>query len=244
MKRALQNEQEQGSEAAKVSLRSLAKSVGMSPGAISEILSGKRGLSERAALQILEGLPLPAEVKNRYQEMMSTEVQGNRELLAEDAQILISHWYFMTIHCLFELEPAPRSAQEIAERLGLEEKDCQWALDCLVRYGLLRPDAEGHLEHTGIYWTTKEGVSDQVIQNAHVIEMGLAKRALTKIPVENRHISTITFTGNSRQFVRMQAEIQRFRDRISQIMEEGDCDQIYKLNVQMFPVDGWKLGSD
>lgn len=227
----------------KTSIRSLAKSVGMSPGSISEILNGKRGLSERSARQILAVLHLRSEDRQEFEDLLSRELSGERKVLSEEAQLLISKWFISSVACLFELKIPPQSAGEVAERLGIEVSEAEWAIECLIRFDLLKR-MDNRVVRTGLYWTTTDGISVQAVKDAHLNEFKIAQQALVKVPVDQRDFTSITFAGNSAQLKRAKNEMRKFRERLSQIMEEGNCDQVYKFNMQLLPVDRWDLGSD
>lgn len=227
----------------KMSLRALANAIGVSPGALSEIVKGKRGLSERTALQILETLNIEVEKKEALKNIVKTQVKGQRTLLGSEAEVLISHWFFPAILCLFETRNPPKDTSEIAERLGLPHAKAAWAVDLLLQHGLLKQNPTlQRLEHAGVYWTTTDNIPSEAIKKFHLNELKLAAFSLNKIPVESRDFTSITFSGNSAQLDQAKKEFRRFRDRIAHIMSEGDSDQVYKLNIQFFPVDGWNLG--
>jgi uncharacterized protein (TIGR02147 family) len=232
-------------ESGKLTLRALATTLGISPGALSGIINGKRLFSERAAQQILASLPIPTERKKEFERQFKSEIGGERMLLKKEFEALLSHWYYLPILCFFEFEepgPATEPTERIAKRLNLPPKEISTAIDALTKMGLLQESEEGRLEYIGPYWTTTDEISSQSVRQAHLNEFDLAAKALRKFAVEERDFTSITFAGNSEQLQKVKKEIRKFRDRVNQIMEEGDTDQVYKLNVQLFPVDG--LGAD
>jgi transcriptional regulator with XRE-family HTH domain len=227
-----------------VSLRSFAKSAGMSPGSVSEIIHGKRSLSDRAAKQLLFALNLPDEVKNEYLELIEKESSGTRRLLGPAAEVLLSDAFFTAILCLFELPERPLTRDEISLRLGLPPAKTDWAVDHLLSLNMLKANADGTLELRASYWTTTDQIASSTVREAHHKELDLAGRALDRVDFQQRDFTSITFVGNSRHLERVRKEIRRFRDRVSQIIAEGECDQVYKLNIQLFPMDGFGLGGE
>lgn len=225
-----------------LSLRSVAKKANVSPGALSEIIHGKRSVSERSAYQILDALQIDFQEKEELKTLIKREVNGKRALLGHEAEVLISHWFFSSILCLFETTNPPKSREGIATRLGISIEKARWATDILIKHGMLKDGKEEGLELTGSYWTTTDEVSSDTIKKAHLNEFKLAEKAITHVPIGERDFTSITFAGNSKQVDQVKKEIRRFRDRISQILSEGDSDQVYKMNLQFFPLDHWRLG--
>lgn len=227
-------------EGSALSMRSFAKSAGMSASAVSEIISGKRSLSPRAALQLLEVLKIDSKEKQYFSELIAKEQSGERRLLGKEAEILLSDPYFPAVLSLFELYERALTVREIAERFGLSEDRTREIVDQLVKTGMLERNNEDSLIHKGAYWTTTDHIPSEAIRTAHLNELKIASHAIKEIGTDERDFTSITFAGNSKQLARVQKEIRRFRDRVSQIMEEGDADQVYKLNVQLFPLDSFK----
>lgn len=220
-----------------LSLRALAKKIGMSPGALSETINGRRNISERVALQIIDGIGLPSDQAESMKIEMRRQIQGDRHLLKDEASEMVGKWYYSTILCLFELSTPIRTEKEISERLGISLEEASAAAEFLTRHKMLERQENGDLELVGTYWTTTDGISSAHVRQAHTNELELARLSLNKISVERRDFTSITFAGNSDQLERVRKEIRSFRDRISHIMSEGDSDQVYKFNIQFFPVD-------
>ena len=65
----------------------------------------------------------------------------------------------------------------------------------------------------------------------------LAADALEKFPREERHVSGLTMGVDRRAYERIAAALDEFRKKVSEIVSEVDnYDQVYRLNLQLFPL--------
>ncbi len=241
LKKTFEEHQKKGSAG---SLRRFSTFLNVSPGALSQVLNGKRLLSRKMASAVLQNLEIPASEKTKLQKQIEDETKSRRSLLREDAYELIRKWYFTPILCLFELENPPRNEAEIATRLGLDPKQVQVAVELLLKHELLNKSSDGVLTHSGVFWQTTDNVEAQVIRESHSNDFKLALRALNTIPVDDRDFTGMTFSGDLNKLPQIKTEIRKFRDRVILLMEQGSTNQVYKLNIQLFPLDGWSIGNE
>lgn len=138
------------------SLRAFARDLKLAPSRLSEVLSGKQGLSRPAAERIAKALGYaPGDIerfcdlveslharskKNRDSARLrlkkvggdSTEIQ-----LQADTVKLIADWYHFAILELTNIDGFRSESKWIAKRLGISEFEAQLALDRLQRLNLI-----------------------------------------------------------------------------------------------------------
>ena len=72
----------------------------------------------------------------------------------------------------------------------------------------------------------------------------LADESIERFEPQDRSVSSVTFTVNRECYERIAQEVDAFRNRIVAIASETEnADQIYHLNMQLFPLT-WKLDKD
>ncbi|MBR4785591.1 MAG: TIGR02147 family protein [Fibrobacter sp.] len=115
------------------------------------------------------------------------------------------------------------------------------SLEFLTKAGFLKKDADGAYRQTEKNVTaSKEGMAYAV----HAMQrkmMEFAADSIDRFGPQERNVSGVTFTVNRECYERISNEIDAFRKKIIAIASEAeDADQIYRLNMQLFPMT-WNL---
>lgn len=117
------------------------------------------------------------------------------------------------------------------------------SLEFLTKAGFLKKDADGAYHQTQKNVTaSKDGMAYAV----HAMQrkmLEFAADSIDRFGPQDRSVSGITFTVNRECFERMASEIDAFRKRIAAIASDAEnADQIYRLNIQLFPMT-WNINS-
>jgi uncharacterized protein (TIGR02147 family) len=119
--------------------------------------------------------------------------------------------------------------------------DVASSLDFLTKVGFLRKDA------SGAYRQTEKNVvasKDGMAYAVHALQknmISLGGEAVERFDAKTRSISSVTLTVNRKGYERIAREIDDFRKRIVAIAADtNDADQIYQMNLQLFPLT-WKI---
>ncbi|MGZ3769860.1 MAG: TIGR02147 family protein [Bdellovibrio sp.] len=124
---------------------------------------------------------------------------------------------------LFEPAVTPSEIEK-----GLEEL-------CLMQ--LLTRDENGKLIQTFANVASANEVTLSSVAQFHREMMARASESIDRIPREKRDISGITIGMTVETAKKIKTAIQEFRNQIIQIAsEDKNGDQIYQLNIQLFPV--------
>ncbi len=130
------------------SLRAFAKALGMSPTALSFVLSGKRPLSKKAAQNVINILSLSQEecaIFMKWSEGCKKRDTANSKIPAPhpnevnayqfslDSFSFISDWYHYAILSLLEVSGSRFEAKWISRHLGITETEARSAIDRLMR---------------------------------------------------------------------------------------------------------------
>lgn len=227
------------------SLRSFAKRLQLNPAALSQILNGKRNVSEKLAQIILNQLaPAPekaAQVLNQFKEQSLLQKLNFQESHKEQLQLdmdqyqVVAEWQYYAILCLAETEDFQSDPQWIAQRLGLSVNKVNLAIERLLRLELLYQDENDKLMVKPISLRTTEDIANSSLKRRHEDNLNSAKNALWEIAPEDREISFRTMAINPDKLPEAKLLIREFKEKISNFLEEGAQQEVYEFSVQLFP---------
>lgn len=236
------------------SLRSLAKRIGLSSSAVSEIINGKRRISVKLAARIIERLTLDHREREQILARFTEQAQARPVLnpaalhklkscdrqqalrLEEDKYHLIADWYHFAILSLLETKNAKSNPHWIAERLSLPVKQVHDAVERLVRLEMLKREGT-RLVLTQASFTTTDHIRSLALQRAHTQNMELGKEVL-EIAVELRDFTAVTMAIDVDLLPEAKNLIRKFRDRMMTFLEQGNQREVYKLCIQLIPLSG------
>lgn len=235
------------------SQRAFASLIGLSSGRLSDILGGKRHLGARSARRIAERLAFPPlreqawvelvsqsrATRNRsvqVQSLLNTEVASNDyEEMSHDVYASIADWYHLAILDLMATVDFSPNSRWIARRLGIQEQQARNAWTRLKRLGFIKKDGEHWIRVKPRLKTTQD-VPSSAIRSAHKQTLGLAVIALDDVPVEDRDITYMTLAISVSKIGAIKKAIRNFRRTITDLMDAGEKDEVYNLNIAFFPL--------
>jgi len=235
------------------SLRAFARDLKLSPTRLSEILSGKQGLSRPAAEKVAKALGYGATESIRFCDLVESvharSRQGREEArvrlkqhtpppagyqLQLDAFKAIADWYHFGILEMTSLKEFKSDPKWIGKRLGISEFEVQLALDRLSRLGLIARKRDK------IVVTHPEGdvfseVPSESVRKFHEQIMEKAKEALFVKPVEELKFQSDILAIDKRRIAEAKQAINDFKHRFCKRMGESESkDGLYCLAVQFF----------
>ena len=125
---------------------------------------------------------------------------------------------------------------------GDDAKMPYWKEMCQI--AKLKKGADGSFCQTEKNVTaSKEGLA-YAVHSMQRQMLRLASESIERFEPQDRSVSCVTFTVNRECYERIAQEIDAFRKKIvAMASETEDADQIYHLNMQLFPMT-WKLKKD
>lgn len=240
------------------SQRAFAKRVGLSSGAMSSLLNGKRRVSKKLAQRLIDNLTLnpieKAELLHSFDEEKAKKsgleskgqvlkklqpierTKRERRLSLDQFEILANPLHFNLLS-LLEIPGYQRSAAKMAKKLGKETREVRLALERLQRLALVEKSSSG-------FAPTKEEVAspDEVvsagIKKHHVESMEEAKASLFRDPIERRDFTSQTLAVSSDKLDEAKELIRVFGEQLAELLDQGpeEKDEVYKINVHFFPV--------
>jgi len=211
------------------SLRAFADRLDIPVSALSEILSGKRGLTRKMSLRVIKGLGLnPLE--------FSEENIKNVELIDLDYFKVISDWYYFAILSLAEIDGFLAEPNWVAKRLNISKSQAKVALERLLKLNLLKLKKNGQVVATGNQLKTPTEIVNISLKNHTSQSLDLAKESLFRDPIDLRDFSTITMSIDTDKISEAKKMIKMFRKRLSKKLETNRKKEVYKLAIQLFPL--------
>jgi transcriptional regulator with XRE-family HTH domain len=221
------------------SLRAFAKKIDVSSGELSEIFSGKRNVSLNKAKKIASKLILSPDEKMK---LFSTFLEDEDELFSGPNRELVDQYELnsdplhFAILSLFELDNFKSDESWIAEQLGLSLKESNLKLERLKRLNVIITDTNGQILPTGKSFTTTDNIKNMSVRKAHFENLKLAEHALETRDLEERDFTAITMPIDPAKMNEAKIMIRKFRDELSLFLESGKKTEVYKMNIQFFPL--------
>jgi uncharacterized protein (TIGR02147 family) len=227
-----------------------------SSGAMALIMSGRRRLSQKAAVRIAEALRLT--VGEREHLLLMIELEQAEEFEAR-ARILrkmasarcfaeqwgdtlraydfYSRWYLPVVRELVSLADFSEDPAWIQERVHgkLSRKEAREAIDELLRCGYLERAADGRLRQAQAIISTASELHSDVLKQHQREMMRLASEALDSQPRDVRDMRVMTVAISHGQAQRVKARLTQLQKELLDIIQEDEpIEGVYQLNVQWF----------
>lgn len=221
------------------SQRAFAQRLGLSSGALSEILQGKRLLSSQLKRKISSHLQLsPLEEVDFFEDELPNHLKQQRleyYKISDDQFRMISDWWHYAILNLVNTRNFTPSIPWIAQRLGLDELRVKEAWSRLFELGHLKKVGKKVIR-TFARLETSDHLFNLSIQKSHLQDLELIEKSLRHVPVDLRDHTSMTVTLNKKNLKKAKELIRIFQDQFSKEIETLPGDEVYKLSVAFYPL--------
>jgi hypothetical protein len=212
------------------SIRAFARDLDICKSSLAYVLAGERDLSQKNKRRVAEKLRLSPKETQR----LLGEDSGYRKV-EEDQFYFIADWFCLATFCLLQTRGAKADPHWVAQKLGLPKAQAQLTLDRLTRMGFVDVSPEGEITCKEITLKTREDLQSTAIRRHHSQNLERASQVLENIAVEDREITSITFTGDPAKLPWLKKEIRKFRDTIYKKMQDSDPKDVFTMAIQLFP---------
>ena len=177
--------------------------------------------------------------KGAFNKMISIADQLKAKIIEGDAFRYFDSWKNPVLR---ELAPAMPGVKPLALahacRPKISAAEVSESLNFLVKADLLQKDENDNYVQTDRVVTTGPlGPAAVAIRGMHRQMGEFALEAIEGVPQDERHFSGITLGITRNAYHEIVEEIAAFRKRIIEIAtREKDTDEVYRLNVQFFPM--------
>jgi transcriptional regulator with XRE-family HTH domain len=226
----------------KVSLRGFAQKIGLAPGALSGLLSGKRNASSTLTDRIAQALHLNPSEREKLLEPKS--VERSYHVLSTDEFRALAEWEHLAILSLTEVRDFEPTPTWIATRLGVSSSRVKQVISRLLELGLL--GAEGapselypwgtRLRRLKSSLSSSDGIASLPVRKAHLETLELAAESLKTVPVELRDFTSMTLPISTARLPEAKACIRKFEEELCDLIEVDQKTEVYRLAVALFPL--------
>ena len=245
----------------KLTLSELATRTGVSTGYMSKIFSGQKPLTPQLAESICSELRLDDLQKNQLinqlaQNLVEKKFKNKNEglkfkrgktvqllndmvLLGEESEWLLSKWYRLPMLDLITCDNFQLNSKYISQRLGLPEGDVVECLRSLKFYKFLSEDKDGNLIKTFNKLRFPSKFSKGIVRNYHEMQMKRAiqsmQKNITLADFNGRLITSLTVATDKKSLEKVKDLLHHALYEAAEILNEGECTEVYQLNLQLFP---------
>lgn len=226
------------------SLRAFAKFLGLDPGYLSNVMSGKRYLSIASTQKIVAALQLnDTEAQLIFKsaaERVDAKTKGNTPTpkeLDSDTYAVISdmlHYLILESTYLDDFKSEPRW---IARRLGVTVIEIEAAIARLIRLGLIEC-VGGRFRKSDRYLTTKN--KSQTTPALKASQRQILRSALNSLesdPLELRASFGGTMAIDPEKLPIAKQMIAEFIDSLIHLLESGKRKEVYQVGVNLFSLE-------
>jgi uncharacterized protein (TIGR02147 family) len=163
-----------------------------------------------------------------------------------DGEQYYTRWYYSAVRELVAIMTI-RDEADVADALRppIKKSDAREALDLLERLARIRRNAAGIYERIEAALSAGPTVDPAVIHGYQIATMQLGQGALHRFPKDDRDVSTVTFSCSRASFERIRERVAQMRAEIAEIAcSSRDAEQVFQVNVQVFPLSKRKNGKD
>ena len=223
------------------SLRSFALHLGIDHSTLSQLLRGKRRLTEAAIRNLGSALKLgPDEVESylAYQRRWPVADPSVQEAtrLTRDAAEMIADWYHYAILELTRLESFRADSSWVARVLGISTDEVNIALVRLCHLGLLTMEGDRWIDCSKGLVVSMEDFTQAAINRlwSQVRQLALASM---RDPARIHEHSSTTLAINSKRLPEITEKIARFRSELLELLQNDQShDDVYRLEISLFPI--------
>ena len=236
------------------SLRAFALKLDISPSALSEIMAGKRKISQKMAVKLLDRMYLDPQESDEIKKLFEVKASGQTEESADGKNVLqkykkninflklssdqfnvISEWQHFALLSLMETKDFESDHEWMAQRLSLSVPELQKTLQRLIDLNLVTKKYNRYMP-TNESLITSDDVSNQAVRKSHYEDLKFAEKVLDHCPVELRDFTAVTVAADKAKIQEAKQMIREFQDRLTQFLEDGDKSEVYKLTFYMYPL--------
>ena len=177
--------------------------------------------------------------KEIFERMLSIAKQSNAKVIEGDAFRYFDSWKNPVLR---ELAPTLPGAKPLALAKACRPKvtaaEVSESLNFLVKANLLLKDADGNYVQTDKFVTTGPMEAAPVAIRGLHRQMGeIALDTIEGVPQNERHFSGVTLGITCNAYDKIVAELDACRRKIIEIATaEDETDEVYRLNLQFFPM--------
>jgi uncharacterized protein (TIGR02147 family) len=220
------------------SLRAYARTLGISAGALSELINGKRALTLKTARKLFDKLELSEEEKAYlissilYQDEHQKIDRPEHLLSREIFDIIAEPIHFLLLN-LSECDGFAWDSGWIARKIDYSSIEIEAAIERLIRVGLIvKRGSQYYVDDEFII--SPEGIPSTAIKQYHREILERAIKAIDEQGLEQREFRGIGFAVDPSHLPLIKEEILSFMSAITRKYQTGKKSRTYHLELALF----------
>jgi uncharacterized protein (TIGR02147 family) len=222
------------------SLRAFAKSLEIQPSALSQMLSGRRPITEKMKLRLGMALGFSATELGQISASSKQSRISNYQRIDEDQLDVIADWYHYAILELTYLADFKSDAGWVAKRLGLSPTEARVAIDRLFRMGFLLKTKRGNWEDSskdGKLTHISPGITSAAARKHQIQLLDLSKKAVQEVDIQKRNHTSMTMAIHLDDLPAAIERIALFRRQFAEeFQSKRKAEEVYQLQIGLFPL--------
>ena len=241
------------------SYRYFGEKTGVSPSLLKDVISGRRNLSidvmkkyatfmelTTRELRYFKLLVVFAHSKNNAEkndcfiEMIRLRGQSGVKFIGQNHYEFFSKWYHSAIRELITMPHFVEDYQWIGKQLepSITAKEAKEAINFLLNIDILKRDNNGQLIQSNAIISSEYEMASAALRTFHSQMIGLAKRSIEEISIENREVSSLTVGISKNQLRRIKERIRIFKEELLAgiVEDKSDSELVCQINFQLFPL--------
>ena len=238
------------------SLRSMSMQLGVSASTLSDVIKGKKKLSEKTALEVSKKLKLNAKETKYFQTLVHFENSQDENLkkvlenqlmvmnpklraqfeVRDEHYNVLSEWHHIAILELAALNPK-MTPSFISEQLNIELSQATSALNLLEKMALLERKGSAYTK-TKKQFTFSSHLANQALRHFHKTMLAKAQVAIIEQTNQEKFIGSETFPLAQEDFAEAQDIIENWFQQLLQLSEKSTKKtHVYHAGIQMFQLN-------
>jgi uncharacterized protein (TIGR02147 family) len=172
------------------------------------------------------------------QKMGKDHPDASLRIMDDKVFLTISNWYILALRELCRAGHFKEDPEWIAQQFHFKvtSREIRQAIEALIELQLLQRDRQGRLKIIDGRIDTTTDVASEAIKLYHEQMLTHAKEAIRKFGVKEREFTATSLLMSSKNIEKAKTLIRDFRHNFEKLMEEDSGDQIYQIQIQLFPL--------
>jgi uncharacterized protein (TIGR02147 family) len=228
-------------------MRSFAKSLSISSSTLTEILSGKRSISEKMKWRLGENLRLTHKEISKFDHAPSKSkpviFKSSRPVLEIDQDIfaIISDWYHYAILELTRVDGFQSSVEYISHALEIDKAEAQVAVERLFKLKFLEVDEDGRwfdaTDEEGLLTNIQDKVTSVASKKMQKQILELSIKTLMSKSLEERNHTAMTMALDIGDLPKAMEKIKEFRRSLAnELSKISRPTHVYHMHIGLYPV--------
>jgi uncharacterized protein (TIGR02147 family) len=224
------------SKNARLSIRSICIKSGISTGRMTDLLNGRKALSEYYAEKLSRGLRLDRKDREELFDLISTHSRKTpRRIDMSENDLAVLSWENHAILNLLKTRESHSTRDWIAERLAIPLERTDLCLEALFNLGLIKKTEDG-FKAVSAYISTSWNIPNESTKEELRRVLRKSIEALEETLPHQREYTSLTLAIDDMEIETAKKLIEEFRKKFGRQLNTGTKSEVYNLSIQFFPL--------